>query len=110
LNNLKEGHMATASKKTTTRAGKKTPARNSSRSNIIPAAPFGTKTDYVISLLRRKDGASLAEIMEAIGWKEHSVRALLSATIAKGRELPLAKSRAPGEPTRYHIAAIRQAK
>jgi hypothetical protein len=111
LNNLKEGHMATTSKKTTrTPSTGKTAARKSSRSNIIPAAPFGTKTDYVISLLRRKDGASLAEIMDAIGWKEHSVRALLSATIAKGRELPLAKSRAPGEPTRYHIAAIRQAK
>ena len=101
--------MATTSKKTTTRAGK-TAARKSSRSNIIPAAPFGTKTDYVISLLRRKDGASLAEIVDAIGWKEHSVRALLSATIAKGRELPLAKSRGPGQPTRYYIAAIRPAK
>jgi hypothetical protein len=101
--------MAATSKKTTTRAGK-TAGRKSNRSNIIPAAPFGTKTDYVISLLRRKDGASLAEIMEAIGWKEHSVRALLTATIAKGRELPLAKSRVPGGPTRYHIAAIRPAK
>jgi hypothetical protein len=98
--------MATASKKT----ARKTVVRKSSRSNIIPPAPFGTKTDYVISLLRRKDGASLAEIMEAIGWKEHSVRALLTATIAKGRELPLVKSRAPGGPTRYHIASIRPAK
>jgi hypothetical protein len=101
--------MATTTKKTTIRASK-TAGRKPNRSNIKPAVPFGTKTDYVISLLRRKDGASLAEIMDAIGWKEHSVRALLSATIAKGRELPLAKSRVPGGPTRYHIAAIRAAK
>lgn len=80
------------------------------RAAIMLTVPFGTKTDYVISLLRRKDGASLAEIMDAVGWKEHSVRALLSATIAKGRELPLAKTRAPGGPTRYHIAAIRPTK
>lgn len=99
--------MATTTKKTTTRAK---PASKRSRSNIIPAAPFGTKTDYVISMLRRKEGASLAEIMDAIGWQEHSVRALLSASIAKGRELPLVKSQQPGEPVRYHIASIRPAK
>ena len=34
-------------------------------------------------MLRRMDGASLAEIMDALGWQEHSVRARLSATIAK---------------------------
>ncbi len=101
--------MTATSKKTTTRAGK-TAARKSSRSNIKPAVPFGTKTDYVISLLRRKDGASLAEIVEALGWKPHSVRALLSAGIAKNRELPLTKTQEPGGPTRYHIAAIRAAK
>ena len=99
--------MATTSKNTNRnpRTGK-TAARKPRRSNIIPGAPFGTKTDYVISLLRRKDGASLAEIVEAIGWKEHSVRALLTATITKGRGLPLIKSQAPGEGTRYHIAVL----
>ena len=102
--------MANTSKKTTKtpRTGKAA-ARKPNRSNIIPAVPFGTKTDYVISMLRRKDGASLAEIVDALGWKEHSVRALLTATIAKGRELPLVKSQAPGEATRYHIAAVRPA-
>ena len=101
--------MATNSKKTTTRAGK-TPGRKPNRSNIMPTVPFGTKTDHVISMLRRKDGASVAEIVEALGWKEHSVRALLSATIAKARELPLTKTQEPGGPTRYHIAAIKPAK
>jgi hypothetical protein len=101
--------MATTSKKTTIRAGK-TASHKSNRSNIKPAVPFGTKTDHVISMLRRKEGASLAEIVDALGWKEHSVRALLSATIAKGRELPLAKTKAPDGPTRYHIAAIRPVK
>jgi hypothetical protein len=52
----------TTSKKTTTptpRASK--PAvRKPSRSNIVPAPPFETKTDHVIGMLRRKDGASLA--------------------------------------------------
>lgn len=67
--------------------------------------PFESKTAHVIQMLRRKDGASLAEIMSAIGWKKPSVRALLTATIATGRGLPLGKSRAPGRPARRHIAA-----
>ncbi len=102
--------MAATSKKTPTTRPGKTAARKSNRSNIKPAVPHGTKTDYVIGLLRRKDGASLAEIVEALGWKEHSVRALLSAGIAKNRELPLTKTQEPGGATRYHIAAIKPAK
>ena len=102
--------MATTSKKTAQTRPGKTAAGKSNRSNIKPVVPHGTKTDYVISLLRRKDGASLAEIVEALGWKEHSVRALLSAGIAKNRELPLTKTQEPGGPTRYHIAAVRAAK
>lgn len=103
--------MATKSKNTTStpRSGKAA-IRKPSRSNLVPAPPFETKTDHVIGMLRRKDGASLAEIMDVLGWKEHSVRALLTATIAKGRGLPLVKSRDPGGPTRYHVAAIRTPK
>ena len=103
--------MATTSKKTTRtpRAGKSRtskPARN----NVAPVPAFESKTTHVIQMLRRKNGAAIAEIMTEIGWKEPSVRALLTATIAKGHKLPLVKGRAPGEPTRYYIAAIRPAK
>ena len=102
--------MATTKKTTrTTRSGKAQMSKPNRR-NIVPVAPFVTKTEHVIGMLRRKDGASLAEIMDVLGWKEHSVRALLTATIAKRRGLPLVKGRAPGEPTRYYIATIRPAK
>jgi hypothetical protein len=103
--------MATNSKKTTRSPRGKTAApRKINHSNVIPAPPFKTKTDHVIDMLRRKDGASIAEIMDVLGWKEHSVRALLSATIAKGRNIPLVKGRAPGNVTRYYIAPIRSVK
>jgi hypothetical protein len=103
--------MATTSKKTTRtprRTGKAAP-RKVNRSNVIPAPPFKTKTDHVIDMLRRKDGASIAEIMDVLGWKEHSVRALLTATIAKGRNIPLVRGRAPGDVTRYYVPPIRAA-
>lgn len=103
--------MATTSKKTTRASRSSKPrARKSVRNNIAPVRPFESKTTHVIQMLRRKDGATIAEIMTAIGWKEPSVRALLTATIAKGRGLPLVKGKAPGEPTRYYIAPIRSAK
>ena len=60
-------------------------------------------------MLRGRNGASLAEIMEAIGWQEHSVRALLSATIGKKLGMPLVRTRENGE-TRYHIAALKATK
>jgi hypothetical protein len=63
-------------------------------STLVPAPPFETKTDHVIGILRRK-GASLAEIMDVLGWKEHSVRALLTATIAKGRTSPSSRDALP---------------
>ena len=100
--------MATTSKSTTrTSRTRKAPARN--RSNVIPGAPFLTKTDHVIGMLRRKEGASIAEIQAVLGWKEHSIRALLTATIAKGRKIPLIKGKAPGEATRYYVAPLRSA-
>ena len=96
--------MATTTKKTSRppRSGK-APVRHPNRSNVTPAAPFVTKTEHVIGMLRRKEGASLSEIMDVLGWQEHSVRALLSATIAKSKGLPLVKGQAPGESTRYYI-------
>ena len=100
--------MATTSKKQTTlRSTRKVPTRN--RSNVVPGAPFISKTDHVIGMLRRKEGASIAEIVAIIGWQEHSVRALLTATIAKKRKLPLVKGKQPGEETRYYVAALRSA-
>ena len=69
-----------------------------------------TKTEIAVRMLRGRDGASLAELMEALGWLQHSVRALLSARIGKGLKLPLVKTRRPGEETRYHIGALRPGK
>lgn len=42
-----------------------------------------TKTDAVISLLRRLEGASIEEIMAATGWQRHSVRGALAGAVKK---------------------------
>ena len=44
----------------------------------------GTKTDRVIVLLKRKQGASLDELTKATGWLPHTVRAAISSLRKKG--------------------------
>jgi hypothetical protein len=39
----------------------------------------GSKTSQVIAMLRREGGATMEEIMTAMGWQKHTTRAMLSA-------------------------------
>jgi hypothetical protein len=76
-----------------------------------PAAPAtergpGTKQALVLGLLRRKQGASLAELIEATGWLPHSTRAALTRLRQTGHVVEKEK-RETGE-TAYRIAAAPQ--
>ncbi len=49
------------------------------------SAPAPTrKIDTVIALLRRDEGATLAEMTSATGWQPHSARAVLTGLRKKG--------------------------
>ncbi len=43
----------------------------------------GSKAEQVIAMLKRKNGATLADIMAATGWLSHTTRAFVSATLGK---------------------------
>jgi hypothetical protein len=43
----------------------------------------GSKKADVLDLLRRKQGATLAEIMQATGWQAHTVRGFIAGTVTK---------------------------
>ncbi|MBT4040233.1 MAG: DUF3489 domain-containing protein [Rhodospirillales bacterium] len=46
-----------------------------------------TKTDAVIRLLKRPQGASIAQLQKPTGWQPHSVRAALTGLRKKGHEI-----------------------
>jgi Protein of unknown function (DUF3489) len=43
----------------------------------------GTKKDIILELLRRKEGATIAEIAKMTNWQNHSVRGFISGTVSK---------------------------
>lgn len=47
------------------------------------AGRAASKLDTLERLLRRKNGATIAEMVQATGWQQHSVRGALAAAIRK---------------------------
>jgi hypothetical protein len=43
----------------------------------------GSKTAQVVALLQRKNGATLIEIMEKMGWQKHTVRGFMAGAMKK---------------------------
>ena len=74
------------------------PERASAQSTRAIPAP--TKTAAVIGLLGRKQGATLAELVQATGWLPHTTRAALTGLRKKGHALTKGKR---GDATCYTI-------
>jgi hypothetical protein len=53
----------------------------------VKAAPIArpTKLLTIIAMLRRPDGATIADLVDATGWKPNSVRGAISGSIRKRR-------------------------
>lgn len=69
-----------------------------------PAAPKpGNKTDAIIKLMRRKQGATVEAMQGVTGWLPHSVRAALTGLRKKG--IGVARDKNTKGETIYRIAA-----
>jgi hypothetical protein len=64
----------------------------------------GSKKAIVLDMLRRPDGATLAEIMSATGWLAHSVRGFISGSLTKKMGLTV-ESLKTAEGRAYRVAA-----
>ena len=73
---------AKATKKAT--VAKKAPKGKKAAKAQESAAPReGSKTAQVVAMLQRKNGATLAEIMDKMGWQRHTVRGFMAGAMKK---------------------------
>jgi hypothetical protein len=64
-----------------------------------------SKKQIVLDLLRRKTGATMAEIMKATDWQAHSVRGFISGALGKKMGLKVESTRSESGERCYRIAA-----
>ena len=62
-----------------------------------------TKKETVLRLLKRSQGASIAEIEKATGWQSHTVRSFLSAKVGKKLGLKVTSQKNKSGVRRYRI-------
>jgi hypothetical protein len=67
------------------------------------AARDGSKAAKIIGLLKRPNGATLAEIMKATNWQAHSVRGFISGSLGKKMGLTVASAKRENGERAYSI-------
>ena len=63
-----------------------------------------SKQAQVLEMLRRPEGATIAQIMAAIGWQSHSVRGFFAGACKKKLGLEVASEKVEGIGRVYRIA------
>ncbi len=82
------------------------PSSSKAKGRTPPPVPRpGTKQALLIDLLKRKKGATIAEIVAATGWQPHSVRGAISGTLKKKLGLAVTSEKPGNGPRRYRIVA-----
>jgi hypothetical protein len=79
-------------------------AKVDARASNLPKV--GTKLDALITALRRPDGATIADLMEATAWQAHSVRGAISGNLKKKLKLEVASSVVDGRGRVYRVAEV----
>ncbi|GAA4648266.1 hypothetical protein GCM10023116_05330 [Kistimonas scapharcae] len=68
-----------------------------------PVTRPGTKLHTLVELLSRTEGATIAEIMHATGWQQHTVRGTLAGTLKKRLGLNISSDKPEGKDRIYRI-------
>jgi len=102
-----------------TKRAQKSRSAASTKSPAKPAAPkkakqheprSNSKQDQVLGLLRRPEGTTIAAIMKATGWQQHSVRGFFAGVVRKRLHLTLESGKTDGERSYRIVAAKKNSK
>ena len=77
--------------------------------DATPTAREGSKKAIVLDMLKRPDGATLADIMSATDWQAHSVRGFISGSLGKKMGLTVESFKRPDGARAYRIGAVARA-
>jgi len=72
--------------------------------DAAPTARDGSKKAIVLDMLKRPDGATLADIMSATDWQAHSVRGFISGSLGKKMGLTVESFKRPDGVRAYRVA------
>ena len=87
----KDPSTATTDRASVARPSPQTTGEPKNKKNIS-----GSKQSRVVTMLRSPDGATIAAMMKATGWQQHSVRGFLAGMVRKKLKLNLNSKKIDG--------------
>lgn len=75
------------------------------RGGAQPRTRENSKQAQVIAMLKRSEGATIAQICEATGWQQHTVRGTFAGAFKKKLGLDITSTKRDGEERIYRIEA-----
>jgi hypothetical protein len=88
---------------------KKSAFKTRATSRSEPKSASGSKQEKVLGLLRQVEGATIAGIIKATGWQQHSVRGFFAGIVRKKLGLALESKKIDGNRI-YRIVAAKSSK
>jgi len=73
------------------------PAERTGGDQTVKQPDRASKQSRVIAMLRSREGTTIAAMMKATGWQQHSVRGFLAGTVRKRLQLKLASEAIDGQ-------------